>query len=243
MTNMYKQWTKLAFLLHLAAQMIFSAHLVAAQDDINVQVKVYDTGLNPAPNETLIIDASSPLTSNEKGLAFITLPANAMPPKNIEVESEELEVESWNYSKGILEIIIRKKSYRDISISVIDLESRPLQSVEVKVSELQATEFNTDEDGKISLKLPLTTDLGKKDLFTISGFNIIQRRINNNNIIIVASEIVVKTVQDMAVATSKQSTPITSEDKDDDRLPNLNIETVDSIQSLTLMYTLMHTSR
>ena len=105
------------------------SNTIATAKDISVQVKVYDIKLEPAAGLSLKIDELPLIRSNERGIAFVTVADNAMPPKNIVVESQELEVESWNYSKGILEIIIRKKSYRQIGLSVIDPNNKPISKV------------------------------------------------------------------------------------------------------------------
>ena len=88
----------------LSYNLIFSLSLciatfVQAQDTINVQVKVYDLQLNPVSNlEIKITDAES-FNTNTVGVAFIKTSEASLPPTNISISDQKLEVESWNITK------------------------------------------------------------------------------------------------------------------------------------------------
>ena len=133
---MNKNSYTLTFMLILLGSFFVLPRSLHAQGDVNVQVKVYDEDLKPMGNHSLQVDQTPEFSTNSSGLAFIKLPQSSLPPKSIEVLDRKLEVESWNYSKGILEIIIRQKTYRQIEITVIDVGSSPVAKTPVAVKAL-----------------------------------------------------------------------------------------------------------
>ena len=205
----------------------------SAQNNINVQVKVYDLDLNPLPNIALEIDGFASIKSNNSGIAFIHLPDNALPPKNIEVLDQELEVESWNYSKGILEIIIRKKSYRQVNLTIINSDNEAIPGVQIAISPIADKTFVTNDRGKLTIKLPITVLLNQKGLFKLKDYDILQRRINEDDIIIAVIKIIkddFEVISSLAVDQPKSNT---------DPLEDLTLENLDSITSITVLYSLM----
>ena len=205
-----------------------------AQNDVNVQVKVFDLQLNPVVDAELTIDGSSTLKTNNSGIAFVQLAGSALPPKNIEVLDQKLEVESWNYSKGILEIILREKSYREVTVSLANPDNKPLAGVRVAVNSVSINSFVTNNSGKYSIKLPINIKLNQSGLFKIAGYNILQRRINDNNIIIVVSKI-----QNDPPEIINDQPDFAQSNSSNDLFEELDLEDLDSIASLTVLYSLM----
>jgi hypothetical protein len=82
---------------------------VSAQEKQVVQVKTFDHQLKAMGNLELAINDKEFFAVNAKGSAFTELSQNDLPVKSVRLRNDELEAESWNYSKGVIEIIIRKK--------------------------------------------------------------------------------------------------------------------------------------
>ncbi|MCK5700643.1 MAG: hypothetical protein KAI29_05805, partial [Cyclobacteriaceae bacterium] len=202
------------------------ATFVQAQDTINVQVKVYDLQLNPVSNlEIKITDAES-FKTNTVGVAFIKTSEASLPPTNISISDQKLEVESWNYNKGILEIIVRKKNYREITIKIIDLNSnKPLSDIKVNVKSISDTPLISGANGNINLLLPNSVQINEPDLLSIEGYRIARKNLDEEGGTLVIEEI----------KPPKVSKIIVPEDNTD-VLQDLNLEVLDSITSLTVFY-------
>lgn len=101
------------------ALFIFVPFLLQSQDKKSIQIKTFDQQLKPLPNLFVSINGSDFIPINNKGSAFAELPEKALPPEKIAIKDDALEAESWNYRKGILEIIIRKKDYRLATFTIL----------------------------------------------------------------------------------------------------------------------------
>ena len=70
-----------------------------------------------------------------KGVAFVELLDTDFPFKSIKIKDEKLETASWNYSKGIIEIIIRTRSYQLVQVFVRDENNVRLPNLTVTLKE------------------------------------------------------------------------------------------------------------
>src|SRR3990170_6584816 len=89
-----------------------------AQNNQLVQIKTFDQQLQPYKNVQMSINGKDYFTVGNKGVAFVELEESDLPLKSIKMKDELLEAASWNYTKGIVEVIIRKKSYQLIEVVV-----------------------------------------------------------------------------------------------------------------------------
>ncbi len=78
-----------------------------AQKKQLVQVKAFDQQLVPYKNVEVSINNKEYFSMGNKGVAFVELLDTDFPIKSIKIKDEKLETASWNYGKGIIEIIIR----------------------------------------------------------------------------------------------------------------------------------------
>src|SRR5688500_6804173 len=99
---------------------LFTGQRVAAQDKHTVQLEVFDQQLKPLPNIELSLNGKEFLAIGKNGSVYVELDANDLPPQAVKIKNDQLEAASWNYSKGILEIIVRKKSYEMVEFLVQD---------------------------------------------------------------------------------------------------------------------------
>src|SRR4051794_15615092 len=94
------------------AILIMSINASLGQDKQVVQIKTFDHQLKALGSIDISINDKDFIAVNAKGSAFTELSQGDLPPKSVRIKNEELEAESWNYSKGVIEIIIRKKSFK-----------------------------------------------------------------------------------------------------------------------------------
>ena len=210
--------------------------LLAQNSDVNVQVKAYDVELNPVAGVELSVDEATTVRTNNSGIVFCQLPNTSLPPRSIKVLNLDLEVESWNYSKGILEIILRKKSFRDVEISVVDQDNNPYPGIPVSVNSLNTGTYITDSQGKIRIKLPVSEDLTKAELYQIRDYNLAQISTEGGKVNLVLKKIVVN----IPIAASSKN--LQSNVEVDDILnleQSIGLENIDSITSLTVLYSVI----
>src|SRR4051812_18275792 len=85
---------------------------IQAQEKHSVQIKTFDQQLSPYTNIEVAINNHEYVAINAKGIAFTELSDADLPIKTIKVKNDQLKAASWNYSKGTLEIIVRRKNYQ-----------------------------------------------------------------------------------------------------------------------------------
>lgn len=216
------------------------------QDMVNVLVKVYDLELNPYPTIGIVLDDATSFKTDEKGIAFVVVPETSLPPTAIDISDRKLEAESWNYSKGTLEIIIREKNYRHLQIKIADKNNVALSGIKVHVSSTIPTTLTSGTQGQISLILPNNIDINNPDLFHIEGYTIIKRSFNDENGIILIEEIIRPTTQTMEDDKNEKAdvkVQVQSSDQDakdgEELLFDIGLQDLDSITSLTVLYALI----
>ena len=94
-----------------------------------VQIKAFDQSLAPYRNIELSVNQNDFISVGSQGVAFIELNESDFPLKSIRVKDQKLETASWNYSKGIIEVIIRTRSYQMIDVIARAADGSPLSNV------------------------------------------------------------------------------------------------------------------
>src|SRR5690606_38626997 len=122
-----------------------------AQEKHLVQIKTFDETLNPFANIEISINGKPHIAMGARGVAFAELSTDDLPPKTVTVKDEDLEAASWNYSKGIVQIIIRKKNYQHLQIYVRDDKGKPLPNLSVTFNGKKAVTTSTDRSGKFEV--------------------------------------------------------------------------------------------
>lgn len=139
-----------------------------------VQIRVSGEDLKPIPGLALSVNSGEYISLDKKGIAFIELGDNDLPVKNIKVQDSSLEPASWNYSKGVLEVIVRKKSYQLVSLIVQYQDGKPATSVRVTYQGQREIQVSSDNLGRIELPLPLNESVSAKTQFTVEGHRILE---------------------------------------------------------------------
>lgn len=140
------------------------------QDKQIIQVKTFDEKLVFLQHISLLLNDKIEVTTNEKGLAFTEVSANEIPFRSIHVKNEGLEVASWNLSKGTVEIIVRKKNYNIVTVTVLDQGQDPLARIDVTFTGSRKINVKTAVNGTLQLPLGLDERITSPNQFFIKGY-------------------------------------------------------------------------
>ncbi|WKV11394.1 sensor histidine kinase [Marivirga harenae] len=229
-------FTRYFVVLTLLVLTCFNAfvHRAAAQTNQVVQVKAFSENLSPYPDLTLSINKGNYVELNDKGVVFVNLAASDIPIQSIKLKDESLEAASWNLSKGILEVIIRKKSYIDKKITVVNKNGVGIANVQVEFSGNKNISKQTDSEGIINIPLGLNESIQGIDQFKIPGYKITDLKIQANTLITV-ERIEPKEKEIISQTITVQSTQ--NEKKDQ---TGLLLQKLDTINSLRAFYDILN---
>lgn len=213
------------FLL-LAGLMLFASHAGNAQEKHMVQIKTFDQQLQPYRNIDISINEKEYISMGAKGVAFVELYDSDLPPKSVKIKNEQLEAASWNFSRGTLEVTVRKKSYQVHRVIVRDRANNPLANVRINFNGKKTFSASTTADGRIEIPLALDEKITAATQFTIPGYNVVSLQASEANNILTIDEIkpeVVAETTTKPVAVAQQ-------------FQDFDFSKIDSIQSLTVFY-------
>lgn len=222
--------SQITFLL-IGITMCFSYPVLGQQDRQKIQIKAFDSELKPYESIRISINNGSFIPLNEKGTAFIELGAQDLPIKSIDTENKSLEIASWVLSKGILEIIVRKKSYRKVPIAVRKSDGSILPSVEVTYEGNKTIQANTNSEGYIELPLALSEVIKNPEQFRISDYTSSKLSYDRGEYLLIVEKIKEPLINKETLAGNKEKNR-----QESDLLKNFDISMLDSIQSLTIFY-------
>src|SRR5688572_6323146 len=158
-----------------------------AQKKQLVQVKAFDQQLVPYKNVEVSINSKEYFSMGNKGVAFVDLLDTDFPIKSIKIKDEKLETASWNYGKGIIEIIIRTRSYQIVQVFVRDENNVRLPDLTVTFKGRKVTTAQTDKDGKLEVPTALDEKISAPGQFSIPEFSIVKvQEIHGQTVLIVS---------------------------------------------------------
>ena len=204
---------------------IFLSMSAWAQKKQLVQVKAFDQQLVPFKNVDVSINGKE-YFSVGKGVAFVELLETDFPLKSIKIKDEKLETASWNYSKGIIEIIIRARSYQLIQVIVQDENNVRQPNLTVTFKGRKNTTAETDREGKLQVPVALDEKISSPEQFLVSQF--IPVKVNQ---VEGQTTLIVKPAKKETVAPVIQE-PVTKKTY----FKDFDLSKLDSIQSLTVFY-------
>ncbi|GAA5031535.1 hypothetical protein GCM10011506_20550 [Marivirga lumbricoides] len=208
---------------------IFSSSAIAQQ---MVQVKAFNMELQPYGNIKISINGGENVLLDDKGTAFIDLSPNQIPVRSIIIENQSLEAASWKLSKGILEIVVRKKNYRVVPVLIKNTRGSPLNDVEVTFNGQKVFTSTTDKDGIVNLPLALDEKIEGINQFAINGYQANNITPSDRKYIITADKIAI------TLTNSEQQKNSKPQSLDQDYFRNFDLKNLDSIQSLTVFYSI-----
>lgn len=219
------------FLIVAYGMLIFSSLMSSAQDNQMIQIRTFDQQLNPLKKVSVSINSGEYIAVDSKGTAFVEIANSDLPIRSIKVLDESLETASWNYSKGILEIIIRKKSYQLVAIGIKYATGSPLGNYKVTFNGPPPISVTTNARGEAELPLPINSRITTPDQFSIENHLIKDIELGEKTIVVV-EEVKVKT--EVSDKISGQSQPPT--------IAKLDLDRLDTIQTLTSLFKLLQTN-
>jgi len=201
-----------------------------AQDKQYVKIKAFDETLKPYGNIKIGINQGSFTELNDRGTAFTNLDKKDFPIKSIEISDDMLEAASWNLSKGVLEITIREKSYKDVTVIIKNLDNEVLSRQPFTFKGTKTITSTTSSDGSVSLPLALNEKITNANQFTLKKYKPIS--INTNGAQYELKVALLKQPQKLTVEKSQVIDAINGS-RD---LKTVNDYNLDSIRSIPELY-------
>jgi len=217
-------------ILLLVLPLLFVVDLISAvaQDSTLVRIKTFNLNLSSISNLELSFDQQNYFNTGKDGSVIVELRTTSLPPKVIFFRDTKLEAESWNYSHGILEIIVREKTFETYQITLIDTASLLLGHVLLTLNTDSPIEGVSNNKGVAQLSIPVDLDLQTPDLFKIDGYNIIGTEFSDRTGKITALLIPLIVIAD-EMPIDEIIVPVVELDEDH----------LDSLQTLTAFYSFL----
>lgn len=160
-----------------------------AQKKQMVQIKTFDPELAPYKNVEISVNNKEYITIGAKGVAFVELLDTDFPLKTIKIGDEKLEAASWNYSKGIIEVIIRTRTYKMAQVVVRDEKNNPLANLKVTFKGRKTTTSNSNNDGQFEIPLALDEKIISHDQFSTPDYRTVSLQQSDGRTILVIDPI------------------------------------------------------
>ncbi|MGK7392685.1 MAG: ATP-binding protein [Candidatus Cyclobacteriaceae bacterium M2_1C_046] len=194
------------------------------------QIKTLDEQLDRYTNIKISLNGNEYFSMGDKGVAFVELYNKDLPIHTIEIDNKQLEAASWNFSKGILEIIIRKKKYHVVELLVKGTDNKVLSNTNITFNGRKTLTAATNYQGFVELPLALDEKPASIDQFNIKGFDIKELKTADGENILIVEKIIIK--EDDKNNVIVQEKPLSSSNVFSD----FDISKLDSIESLTVFY-------
>ncbi|MTI40608.1 sensor histidine kinase [Fulvivirga lutimaris] len=207
---------------------------VHAQDTQVVQIKAFNEDLRPYGNIKVGINQGSLIDLNARGTAFANLRKDDFPIKSITIGDNTLEAASWNLSKGVLEITIRKKSYKDITVVIRNMNGEALRRQAFTYKGEKTINTTTDAGGSASLPMALNERITNASQFEVKGYKSMSVAQNGSRYVLKVA--LLNPVKQLAEVKPKANQPIIDTSSED--LETSVLSQLDSIQSLQEFYAL-----
>lgn len=197
---------------------------VLAQEKQSVKIKTFDEKLRSLKDLQVSLNNGEFVSVGKKGVVIVELSNADLPIKSVKIKDDNLEAASWNLSKGVLEIIVRPKSYKTVHfvLRFAEGDSVPLTSVSFRGLNSQTT--TTNQKGVFNLSLSLNEKV-TADQFTIPNLQVKSVSLSDRqNVVFLERPKVVEIAQEKkpTVAALKKG--------------YFDLATLDSIQSLEGFY-------
>jgi signal transduction histidine kinase len=198
----------------------FAMHgMVWAQDKQMVQVKTFDEKLRVLKNVELSLNDGPFVSTGNKGAAFVELAAQDLPVRSVRIKDEKLEAASWNFSKGVVEIVVRPRNYVVVRMALRLPNGRPIPQALVSFKGAKPVTVTTNQAGEFELPLSLQEKVTSAEQFQVADMKVLRINLSDKENILVAER---------AKLPGKPSTR--------EQLNDFDLSRLDSIQSLTVFY-------
>jgi signal transduction histidine kinase len=195
---------------------MMAGHVVSAQDKQMIQIKTFDEKLKPLKSVELSLNDGPFISTGVKGSAFVEINADDLPVKSVRIRDEKLEAASWNFSKGVIEIIIRPRSYTVVRMALRFPNGRPVPQASVLFRGAKPVTVTTNQAGEFELPLALQEKLTSADQFQVQDMKVLRINLSQNILVAERNQAATKSTRD--------------------QLSDFDLSRLDSIQSLTVFY-------
>jgi signal transduction histidine kinase len=197
-----------------------------AQEKQSIQVKAFDQKLQPIKNLELSINGKGFISIGSKGVAFIELNNSELPIQTIKIKDEQLEPASWNFTKGVLEIVVRKKNYQLAHLTLKLPSGKPIPQTQISFKGKKSVMVTTDVEGKFEVPLGIDEKINSPNQFEIKEYQVLKYNALDNSV-----------VADLLKPKEEKKTEIVASAKQTaDTFKEFDLERLDSIQSITVFY-------
>lgn len=197
--------------------------IVHGQDKTTIQIKTFDESLQVLPNVELSVNKGTFVKTGQRGTAFVDLPRASLPPKTIELRNENLEAASWNFGKGVLEVIVRRKSYRIETYYLTRPDGERIGNTTILFAGVDTLRFTSDPTGKVEIPLPKDDAPPGKEKFLVANRRVEKVTYSNNGNFIAVADVKRKVETLVGPEPAEKNTVF-------------DLANLDSIQSLTVFY-------
>jgi len=198
-----------------------------SQEKQTIQIKTFDQKLQPLKNIDVSLNGKDYVSVGHKGFAIVEINSSDLPVKSINIKDDKLEAASWDFSKGIIEIIVRPKSYTLVHFVVQfpDGTRVPRSTVSFKGSKTITAE--TDATGEVDIPIVLTEKIAGPGQFQIKDLqvNSVNLSPKGNLITVTRPRVLSAEERRKAEAGSLKG-----------QLSDFDMTKLDSIQSITVFY-------
>jgi signal transduction histidine kinase len=191
-----------------------------------VQVKAFDQRLTPYKNIELSVNQKEFFSIGSQGVAFIELLETDFPLRSITVKDEKLEAASWNYTKGIIEVIIRTRSYQMIGVVARKVDGSALSNIKIVFKGKTSTTTETNQEGRFEIPLGLDEKIQSHEQFSIHDFKSMSIQQSNGGPTVIFAPVVNKPVEE----------PDATQAQTPNYFKTFDLSKLDSIESLTVFY-------
>lgn len=199
------------------------------QEKQSVQVKVFDQKLQPVKNAEISINDKAFFSVGMKGVVFIELNTTELPIQTIKIKDEQLEPASWNFTKGVLEIVVRKKNYQITRLVLKLPNGKPISNTQISFRGRKSVDVKTDIEGRFEVPIAVDEKIVSANQFDVKEYKVV--RFNSQENLLVAELLPLKEEVkkvDLSVAAKQ----------DEASRRDFDITKLDSIQSLTVFYSM-----
>lgn len=217
----------------IAWVLLLAASQSHAQENL-VQIKCFDPELKPLPNIEISINKTEYLKLNSKGEAFVSIAESDLPVRSIDIKPNHLEPASWNYSKGVLQLIVRKKTHHLYTFLIKEKNGQHVPTLSINFQGEKSYTGRTDVNGKVVLPMSLQEKVQSPNQFSVTGYKVLSLSRNNDFdfVLMIEAPVVQQEVRVAEAESEKPAhTPLPS-----DYFKNFDLSKLDSIQSLTVFY-------
>ncbi len=227
-----KKWYQITNIGLVLAFVFLSAMAMPAlaQEKQSIQVKAFDQKLQPIKNMELSINGKAFISIGNKGIAFIELNNSELPIQTIKIKDEQLEPASWNFTKGVLEIVVRKKNYQLARLSLRLPGGKPIAQAQVSFKGKKAVAVITDSEGKFEVPLAMDEKITSANQFEIKDYLMVRFSAPDNLLIAELPKPKEEKKEE------KKAEPVVTVKQPSDVFKDFDLEKLDSIQSITVFY-------